>query len=199
MLIEYFKQIKIAFILLVLLTLLTGLIYPVLVTAIAQILFPWQTNGSLIIQDNKIIGSQLIGQSFTDNRYFWGRPSATTPFPYNGINSSGSNLGPMNPDLLKTVKNRITLLHQADPSNLSPIPIDLVTASGSGLDPDISPYAAVYQIPRIAKARGLSELQLKKIIDDCTTPRAFGILGEPRINVLFLNLALENLEKSNHA
>ena len=199
MLIEYFKQMKMAFILLVLFTLLTGLIYPVLVTAIAQILFPWQTNGSLIIQENKIIGSQLIGQSFTDNRYFWGRPSATTPFPYNGLNSSGSNLGPMNPDLLKTVKNRITILHQVDPSNLSPIPIDLVTASGSGLDPDISPYAALYQIPRIAKARGLSELQLKKLIDDCTTPRAFGILGEPRINVFFLNLALDNLEKSKHA
>lgn len=199
MLTDYIKQMKIALILLIVFTLLTGLIYPIIVTAIAQILFPWQVNGSFITQQNKIVGSQWIGQSFTTNRYFWGRPSATTAFPYDSLNSSGSNLGPSNPDFLKTVKNRVLVLHQADPNNSLPIPVDLVTASGSGLDPDISPYAVLYQVSRVAKARGLDEKQLRKLVEDNTIPRTFGILGEPRINILLLNLALDNLEKQNHA
>jgi K+-transporting ATPase ATPase C chain len=187
------KQIKIAFILLLLLSILTGLIYPAIVTGIAQLFFPQQANGGLIILNNKLIGSTLIGQNFTDVKYFWGRPSATTPFAYNAQNSSGSNLGPSNPDLVTTLTTRANTLHKIDPQNKKWIPIDLVTASASGLDPEISPLAAFYQIPRVAKARGIAEPQLSNLIQHSIINRTFGILGEPRINVLLLNLALDNL------
>lgn len=192
------KQIKIAFILLMLLTILTGVIYPLFVTGLAQLLFPWRANGSLLKQNNKIIGSELIGQSFSDPAYFWSRPSATTPMPYNAANSSGSNMGPTNPDFLATVKNRVIHLHQADLQNKNLIPVDLVTTSASGLDPEISPLAAFYQIPRIAKARGISETKIRIIIEKLILNRSFGILGEPRVNVLQLNLALNNLSLRNH-
>ncbi len=195
---ETLKQLKTALILLIVFTIITGIIYPAFVTGVAQFLFPWRANGSLIIQNNKAVGSALIGQAFTDPKYFWGRPSATTPYPYNAQNSSGSNLGPSNPDLLTAVKARISILNKADPQNLQLIPVDLVTASGSGLDPDISPYAAYYQIHRIAQARGLAELQIQKIIQSLIQYRTLGILGEPRVNVLQLNLALDDLNKDTH-
>ncbi len=194
MLTKAIKQIRTAITLLILFTILTGLIYPAIVTVFAQLLFPWQANGSLIQQHGQYIGSELIGQSFTDTKYFWGRPSATTPFPYNAENSSGSNLGPSNPDLLAAVQARIAALHKVDPQNTNPIPIDLVTASGSGLDPEISPLAAFYQIPRIAKVRGISTNQLYLLVEQTTEKRFFGILGEPRVNVLKLNIALDNLK-----
>lgn len=186
------KQIKSAFILLILFTLLTGFIYPTVVTGIAQLLFPWRANGSLIEQNNKIIGSLLIGQSFTDPEYFWGRPSATTPFPYNAKHSSGSNIALSNPDFLVTIKNRAAILHQSHQPNHNLIPADLVTASGSGLDPDISPLAAFYQIPRIAKARKIPEKNLQILIQHLTKNRYLGVLGEPRINVLTLNIAMDS-------
>jgi K+-transporting ATPase ATPase C chain len=189
------KQIKTAFILLILFSLLTGVIYPLLVTGMAQILFPYQANGSLIINNGKIIGSQLIGQSFTSPGYFWGRPSATTPYPYNAANSTGSNMGPSNPDFIKLVYSRVDTIRQADPENRDRIPVDLVTASGSGLDPEISPLAAYYQVPRIAKARGMSEQDIQSLIQQLTKNRTFGILGEPRVNVLNLNIALDSLQK----
>jgi potassium-transporting ATPase KdpC subunit len=190
---DIFKPVKTACILLILLTFLTGLIYPVLVTGLAQLLFPWQANGSLLTKNNQRIGSTLIGQSFTDPKYFWGRPSATTPFPYNAENSSGSNIGPSNPNFLVAVKGRIQVLHQADPQNQYLIPIDLVTASGSGLDPEISPLAAFYQVSRIAKARGLAEKDISILIRHLIINRTLRILGEPRVNVLALNLALDEL------
>ena len=168
--------------------LLVGFLYPITITGLAQLFFSNAANGSLIQRDNKIIGSRLIGQSFTDPRYFWGRPSATTPLPYNGENSEGSNFGPSNPLLFKNIQDNLALL-QADKNNK--VPVDLVTASGSGLDPDISPFAAFYQIPRIAKARSLSETTLKHLVQTMIQPRTLGILGEPRVNVLQLNLALD--------
>ncbi len=191
------RQIKTALILLIFLTILTGLIYPLLVTGVAQLLFPWQANGELIKSNNKIIGSELIGQSFTDPKYFWGRPSATTPYPYNASSSSGSNLAATNPDLIKTVKYRINTLEQADPQNKYAIPVDLVTASGSGLDPEISPQAAYYQVDRIAKARGIAPDTIKKLIAANTQDRTFKILGEPRVNVLKLNLALDQTQQQS--
>lgn len=187
------KQIKTAFILLILFTILTGIFYPLLVTGLAQVLFPWRANGSLIKQNNKIIGSVLIGQSFSDPKYFWGRPSATTPFPYNATSSSGSNMGPSNPDFLAAVKTRITNLQQSDPQNKNLIPVDLVATSASGLDPEISPLAAFYQIPRIAKARGISEKKIQTVVEKLIINRSFNILGEPRVNVLQLNITLDNL------
>ncbi|MHB1947514.1 MAG: potassium-transporting ATPase subunit KdpC [Gammaproteobacteria bacterium] len=187
------KQAKIAFLLLLLLSMLTGLIYPAIVTCIAQFFFPTQANGSLIMLNHKRVGSELIGQNFTDTKYFWGRPSATTPFAYNAQNSSGSNLGPSNPDLVTAVTARINTLHKIDPQNKKLIPIDLVTSSASGLDPEISPLAAFYQVPRVAKARGIAEAQLNNLVQKSIKNRTFGILGEPRINVLLLNLALDNL------
>jgi potassium-transporting ATPase KdpC subunit len=192
---EAVKQIRVAFMLLMLLTILTGLLYPAVVTGVAQLLFPWKANGSIIEHNNKPLGSMLIGQSFSDPKYFWGRASATDPFPYNAASSGGSNLGPSNPDLQTKVKDRIAMLHQADPSNTKPIPADLVTASASGLDPDISPFAATYQISRIAKARGLPEGTIHELIHQFTQARTWGILGEPRVNVLQLNLALDALNK----
>ncbi len=187
------KQFKIAFILLILMTLLTGGLYPALVTGIAQILFPFQANGSLIKLNNKVIGSQLIGQSFTNENYFWGRPSETTPFPYNASNSAGSNYSALNKDYLSTIKTRSEQLQKNNPKKQGLIPVDLVTASGSGLDPEISPTAAIYQAARIAKARKIPEEKILSLITKFTKNRSLGILGEPRVNVLQLNLALNNL------
>lgn len=197
MLTSSIKQIKTAFMLLILFSILTGLIYPAVVTGLAQLLFSWRANGSIMQQNNKIIGSELIGQSFSDPKYFWSRPSATTPFPYNAENSSGSNLGPSNPDFLATVKDRVANLRKADPQNKNLIPVDLVTASGSGLDPEISPLAAFYQVHRVAIARGVSETEIQILIKNRIKNRFLKILGEPRVNVLELNLALDNLESSN--
>ncbi len=180
-----------ATIMLLLLTALTGLIYPVVVTGIAQLLFPRQANGSLIVQDGKPVGSELIGQPFDEPKYFWGRPSATGPFPYNASASSGSNLGPTNPDLLKAVADRVEALRKADPGNLAPVPVDLVTTSGSGLDPHVTPAAALYQVPRVARARGLDEAALRVVVKRHIDGQQFGLFGEPRVNVLLLNLALD--------
>lgn len=193
MLKELLNHIKIAIILLILMSVLTGFLYPIIITGITQLIFPWQTNGSFIKQNGKIVGSLLIGQPFSDPKYFWGRPSATTPFPYNAASSSGSNLGPSNPILLATVKQRVNSLKQSILSNTSPIPVDLVTASGSGLDPEICPSAAFYQVPRIAKARGLSKQVIQLLIKRSIKKRTLRILGEPRVNVLEINLALDRL------
>ena len=190
------RHLRAALVLLGLFTLLTGLAYPLAVTGVAQIAFPWQANGSLILRDGKPVGSALIGQPFDDAKYFWGRPSATTPFPYNAGSSSGSNQGPTNPDLLKAVKERVEALRAADPGNTAPVPVDLVTASGSGLDPHISPAAALYQVRRVARARGLDEAAVRQLVEQHTEGRTFGLLGEPRVNVLQLNLALDALRKS---
>ncbi|MDR3491659.1 MAG: potassium-transporting ATPase subunit KdpC [Gammaproteobacteria bacterium] len=191
------NQLKTALILLVSFTIITGLIYPIAVTGIVQLLFPKQANGSLIEQNGKTVGSLLIGQSFTSPNYFWGRPSATSPYPYNGENSSGSNMGSSNTDFLATVKNRIAHLHEFDTQANHLVPVDLVTASGSGLDPEISPLAAFYQVPRIAKLRHLSEKDIQELIQSLIQKRTLGILGEPRINVLQLNLALDNLRNDD--
>ena len=186
-----FSHLRTATLMLLLLTALTGIIYPVVVTGIAQLVFPHQANGSLIMKDGKPVGSALIGQPFDDPKYFWSRPSATGPYPYNAAASAGSNLGPTNPDLLKAVAERLEALKKADPGSSAPVPVDLVTASGSGLDPHITPAAALYQVPRVAKARGMSEERLRQLVAEHTQGRQFGILGEPRVNVLALNLALD--------
>ena len=175
------------------LTVVTGIVYPLAVTGIAQGVMPAQANGSLIEKDGKVVGSELIGQSFSDPKYFWGRPSATGPVPYNAGASSGSNLGPTNPALIDAVKGRVQALRDADPGNAAPVPVDIVTASGSGLDPHISPAAAEYQIPRVARVRGVPPKELRRLIRQYTEDRQFGILGEPRVNVLKLNLALDAL------
>jgi len=175
-------------------TLITGIAYPVIVTAIGQAVFPRQANGSILERDGKPVGSELIGQQFDAPGYFWGRLSATTPNPYNAQNSGGSNLGPTNPALADEVKGRILALHAADPTNTAPIPVDLVTSSGSGLDPDISPAAAAYQASRVAKARGLTLDQVYRTIEQNTFGRQLGVLGEPRVNVLRLNLALDRIQ-----
>jgi K+-transporting ATPase ATPase C chain len=188
------RYLRPAIVSLVLLTALTGLVYPAVVTGIAQLLFPSQANGSLIFKDGKPVGSALIGQPFDDPKYFWGRPSATSPFPDNAGASSGSNQGPTNPALKKAVQERIEALRAADPGNTAPIPVDLVTASGSGLDPDISPAAALYQARRVAKARGLAEEAVRQLVEQHVQGRQFGFLGEPRVNVLKLNLALDALK-----
>ncbi len=193
------KQLRPAIVSFLLLTVITGVIYPLAVTGIAQVVFPHQANGSLIVQDGKTLGSELIGQSFDDPKYFWGRLSATGTFPYNAFNaqnltaSSGSNYGPLNPALMEAVKDRIAALKAADPGNTAPIPVDLVTASGSGLDPNISVAAALYQVPRVARARGLTEETVRTLVNQYIVGRQFGILGEPRVNVLELNLALDKL------
>ena len=190
------SQLRPALVALVLLTVITGVIYPLTVTAIAQAVFPWQANGSLLVRNGQPAGSALIGQPFDEPRYFWGRLSATAPFPYNAAASSGSNLGPTNPALLDQVKARVAALKQADPGNAAPIPADLVTASGSGLDPDISPAAAEYQVRRVARARGLDEAMVRRLVAEATEGSTFGLLGEPRVNVLKLNLALDQLPSS---
>jgi K+-transporting ATPase ATPase C chain len=194
-----FKPLRPAILSLLLFTLITGVIYPLVVTGIAQVVFPSQANGSLILKDGKAVGSELIGQSFDDPKYFWGRLSATGTFPYNAFNaenltaSSGSNYGPSNPALMEAVKARVEALETADPDNTAPIPVDLVTASGSGLDPHISVAAALYQVPRVPRTRGLSEEAVRALVKQYTDARQFGILGEPRVNVLELNLALDYL------
>ena len=185
------KELKPALLLLALLTVVTGGLYPLVVTGIAQGLFPHQANGSLIERDGKVLGSELVGQPFTDPKYFWSRPSATGPVPYNAGASSGSNQGPLNPALADAVKARIDALKAADPGNTAPIPVDLVTASGSGLDPHISPAAAEYQVGRVARARGLTPDAVRALVSRYSEGRAFGVLGEQRVNVLRLNLALD--------
>jgi K+-transporting ATPase ATPase C chain len=174
-------------------TILLGIVYPLVITGVAKVTFPRQAEGSLIYKDGKLIGSTLIGQNFTDPKYFWGRPSATTPQPYNGLASSGSNLGPLNPALLDAVKANVKALHDADPDNRRPIPVDLVTASASGLDPDISPAAAHYQAARVARARNLALAPVETLIKTHERGRLFGLIGERRINVLELNLALDQM------
>lgn len=188
------SQLKPAIMSYLLLTLITGLIYPLAVTGVAQIIFPNQANGSLIVQNGQAVGSTLIGQPFDDPKYFWGRLSATSPYPYDAAASGGSNLGPTNPALIDEVKARVDALHAADPQNAAPIPVDLVTSSGSGLDPNISVAAALYQLPRVARVRGMSEAQVRSLVDQFTEGRTFGILGEPRVNVLELNLVLDTLK-----
>ena len=186
-----FKLLRQSFMLLLVLTVITGVLYPLAATGLSQWVFPHQANGSLIERDGKPVGSALIGQSFTDPKYFWGRPSATTPNPYNASASSGSNQGPTNSALADAVKQRIAALRAVDPGNTAPVPVDLVTASGSGLDPEISQAAAQYQLERVARARGLSSAQVQALVNEYTSGRQLGILGEPRVNVLRLNLALD--------
>ncbi len=175
---------------LVVLTVVTGIIYPLIVT-VAQAVFPSQANGSLIVKDGKSVGSALIGQPFDDAKYFWSRPSATSPFSDNAGASSGSNLSPTNRDLVKAVQGRVDALRAADPGNTAPVPVDLVTASGSGLDPHISPAAALYQVSRVARERKLDPQAVRQLVDRHTEGRFMGIFGEPRVNVLQLNLALD--------
>lgn len=184
-------QLRPALVMLALLTLITGVVYPLAVTGIAQLAFPHQANGSLIVIDGKTYGSELIGQNFDDPKYFWGRLSAVN---YDSSTSSGSNYGPMNPALMEAVQARIDALKAADPDNTLPIPVDLVTASGSGLDPHISVAAALYQVSRVASSRGLNEADVVALIHQHTEGRQFGFLGEPRVNVLLLNLALDGIE-----
>jgi potassium-transporting ATPase KdpC subunit len=185
------KQTKQAFMLLMAFSILTGIIYPLVVTGIAQTVFTAQANASLIYRDGHPVGSSLIGQSFTDPKYFWSRPSATSPMPYNAESSSGSNLGPLNSDLTKAVADRIAMLKKVDPENKLPIPVDLVTSSGSGLDPHISPAAAEYQVGRVAKCRKMDEKYVRELVVKHTEGRTLGLLGEPRVNVVELNLDLE--------
>lgn len=193
------SYLKPAAILFLLLALLTGVIYPVLVTVLVQSLFAERANGSLLKNEQgQVIGSALIGQSFTDPKYFWGRPSATAPYPYNAAASSGSNLGPTNPALVEDIKSRIQSLQTADPDNPMKIPVDLATSSASGLDPHISPAAAEYQIHRIAKARQMSKDVVRKLVQEHTEPRQWQVLGEARVNVLKLNLALDALAISKN-
>lgn len=188
------KQLRPALILFFILVIITGLFYPLTITGLAQLLFPFQANGSLITVKGHVIGSRLIGKEFTDPRYFWGRLSDTAGHPYNASASSGSNYSVLNPDLQKQVQGRVNGLKAADPENNQPIPVDLVTASGSGLDPDISIAAARYQAARVARLRGLSPDQVLALIDQHTQGRILGFLGEPRVNVLELNLALDGIQ-----
>ena len=184
-------HVRAAIVSLALFTVITGVVYPALVTVIAQLVFPHQANGSLIVKDGKTVGSTLIGQPFDDPKYFWGRPSATSPFGYNAGASAGSNLSPTNADLIKAVQGRVDALRAADPGNTAPVPVDLVTASGSGLDPHISPAAALYQVGRVAKARTMSAADVRALVERHTEGRQLDFFGEPRVNVLALNLALD--------
>lgn len=187
------RELRAVLVVLLMLTAITGVAYPLAVTGLGQLIFPAQAGGSLIEEEGKTSGSSLIGQPFSDPRHFWSRPSATTPQAYNGAASTGTNLSPTNPALLDAVKQRVEALRAVDPGNGDPIPVDLVTASGSGLDPHISPAAARYQVARVARNRGLTTTQVQRLVDEHTEGRTFGILGEPRVNVLQLNLALEAL------
>ncbi|OZB58937.1 MAG: potassium-transporting ATPase subunit C [Lysobacterales bacterium 14-68-21] len=186
-----FKLLRPSLLMLLVMTVITGVLYPLAVTGLAQAMFPRQADGSLIVRDGHVIGSRLIGQPFDDPRYFWGRPSATSPQPYNGASSSGSNLGPTNPALADAVRQRIAALRAADPGDTQPVPVDLVTASASGLDPEISPAAAQYQLARVARARHLDAEQVRRLVAAHTQGRWLGLFGEPRVNVLALNLALD--------
>jgi len=177
---------------LLVLSLMTGIAYPLAVTGISQVVFPRQANGSLVVKEGKVVGSSLIGQQFTDPRHFWGRPSATSPYAYNAASSSGSNQGPTNPALIDAVTGRVKTLRDADPGNTRPIPVDLVTASASGLDPHISVPSAEYQVGRVAKARGMEAAKVKDLVAKHTEGRQLGFLGEPRVNVLELNLDLDH-------
>jgi K+-transporting ATPase ATPase C chain len=195
------SQLRPALVALVIFTILTGLVYPLVVTGLAQVIFPRQANGSLLVRNGQAVGSELIGQPFDDPKYFWGRLSATSPAGYTAFNgdkltgSSGSNYGPLNPALLEAAQTRIKALQEADPANKAPIPVDLVTASGSGLDPHMSPAAAAYQVGRVARTRGLSEDTVRQMIAQHTEGRTLGLLGEPRVNVLTLNLALDEVKQ----
>jgi potassium-transporting ATPase KdpC subunit len=189
------SNVRPALVMIVLMTILLGGVYPAAVTAIASVLFPWQANGSLIEKDGKAVGSALIGQPFSDPGHFWSRPSATGPFPYNAASSSGSNQGPLNPALTDAVTARIKALRDADPGNSALVPADLVTASASGLDPHISPAAAAYQVARVARARGLDPAQVTALVDEFTEGRQFGFFGEPRVNVLLLNSRLDSITR----
>lgn len=180
-----------AILMLVVMTVLTGVVYPLVVTGIAQVVFPIRANGSLIDEDDKLVASSLIGQPIDDPKYFWSRPSATSPYPYNASNSSGSNLGVNEPNLITAIQGHIDALKQADPGNDKEIPVDLVTASASGLDPHISPAAAQYQVGRVARIRGLSEDAVRDLVTRHTELRTFGLLGEDRVNVVTLNLDLD--------
>jgi K+-transporting ATPase ATPase C chain len=191
----YAAQARRALVLLIAITVLVGIIYPLFITGIGQAFFNHKANGSVITLGGKVAGSELIGQPFSEPGYFWSRPSATTPVPYNADASGGSNLGPTNPALLKAIADRIAALRAADPGNTAAVPIDLVTASGSGLDPGISPAAAEYQVARVARARGMSNDAVRALIQKYTSGRQLGFLGEPTVNVLELNLALDALQK----
>ncbi|MGE7137765.1 potassium-transporting ATPase subunit KdpC [Luteibacter sp. NPDC031894] len=189
------KLIRQALFLFIGMTVLTGVLYPLAATGLAQFVFPKQANGSIVERDGKAIGSSLIGQSFTEPRYFWGRPSATAPNANNAASSSGSNQGPTNPALADAAKGRLATLRSADPGNDAPVPVELVTASASGLDPDISPAAARYQVARVARARGMDPAVVEALVDAHMQGRQLGILGEPRVNVLALNLALDDVHR----
>jgi K+-transporting ATPase ATPase C chain len=192
---RYASHARQSVVMLIALTVLVGIVYPLFITGIGRAFFPGKAAGSLIVQDGRVAGSRLIGQPFTDPRYFWPRPSATSPFPYNAGASTGSNLGPTNPALLQAIADRVAALRAADPGNDAPVPIDLVTASASGLDPDISPAAAEYQAARVARARGMLVDDVRGLIAKYTRGRQLGFLGEPRVNVLELNLVLDALAK----
>lgn len=190
----FLKSVRTALVSILLFTVLTGLIYPIFVTGIAQLIFPGKANGSILTKAGKAVGSELIGQAFSSRKYFWSRPSATSPFAYNAGASTGSNYGPLNPALLEATAKRVKELKDADPWNTKPVPVDLVTASGSGLDPHVSVAAALYQLPRVARSRQVSEDQVRSLVDQYTEGRQLGILGEPRVNVLKLNVALDQMQ-----
>jgi K+-transporting ATPase ATPase C chain len=187
------KMLRQSLVALLALGLIVGVIYPLAVTGLSRAFFSHKAGGSMIVEDVKIVGSELIGQPFSDPGYFWSRPSATSPVPYNAAASAGSNLGPTNPSLLAAIEQRILALRAADPGNTAAVPVDLVTASASGLDPHISPAAAEYQVRRVAKARGLSEDRVRALVAQNTEGRQWGVFGEPRVSVLKLNLALDAL------
>lgn len=189
------KQARSAVLMLLVLTVITGVIYPLVVTGIAQVAFPSAASGSLLSRDGKLVGSSLIGQGFVGPGYFWSRPSATSPTGYNGAASSGSNYGPLNPALADAVKGRVDALVEADPEHRTPVPVDLATSSGSGLDPHVSPAGARYQTARVARARGLDPAAVLRLVDEHTEGRQLGLLGEPRVNVLELNLALDAMQR----
>ncbi len=189
------KMLRQSVVALVVLGVIVGVVYPLAVTGVSQAFFSHKAGGSMIVQDAKIVGSELIGQPFSDPGYFWSRPSATAPIPYNAAASSGSNLGPTNPALLKAVEERIQVLRATDPGSIEPVPVDLITSSGSGLDPHISPAATEYQVERVARARGMTAEAVRALVAEHTKGRLWGVFGEPRVSVLALNLALDELSE----